>query len=121
MTAGSCSLRLGVEGPGTGVEVAERLQIPGRAARPPGGRGVRKRNAKGAGVSEGRGRERGRHGPGADWGRTGGVGRGAGGRPWGAEDRAGRSRARRGARSRDKGPRGPGSPRATEPPAGAVR
>lgn len=107
--AGSCSLKWGVALPGTGVETAERLQIPGGAARPPGGRGVRKRNAKGAGVSEGLGADAraagAGGGPGADRGRGQGVALGCG--PW---DRA--VWARRGARNPDKGPRGSGSPRA---------
>ncbi|XP_073654018.1 uncharacterized protein C1orf159 homolog isoform X6 [Tursiops truncatus] len=48
-TAGRCSFGLGATLPGTQARAAERLQVPGSAARPPGGRGVRKRNPKGAG------------------------------------------------------------------------
>ncbi|XP_035881039.1 uncharacterized protein C1orf159 homolog isoform X4 [Phyllostomus discolor] len=45
-----CSFDLGVSRPRTGAAAAERLQVPGVTARPPGGRGVRKRNPKGAGT-----------------------------------------------------------------------
>lgn len=69
----------------TQARAAERLQVPGGAARPPGGRGVRKRNPKGAGVSEGPGAgargEGGGYPRGADP-RPGGNG-GAGRRAWG--------------------------------------
>ncbi|KAF6344112.1 hypothetical protein mRhiFer1_001783 [Rhinolophus ferrumequinum] len=51
-TAGRCSLELGGARPGTRAAAAERLQVPEGAARPPGGRGVRKRNPKGAGASD---------------------------------------------------------------------
>ncbi|XP_045714473.1 uncharacterized protein C1orf159 homolog isoform X12 [Phyllostomus hastatus] len=45
-----CSFGLGVSRPRTWAAAAERLQVPGVTARPPGGRGVRKRNPKGAGT-----------------------------------------------------------------------
>nr|XP_033701808.1 uncharacterized protein C1orf159 homolog isoform X13 [Tursiops truncatus] len=51
-TAGRCSFGLGATLPGTQARAAERLQVPGSAARPPGGRGVRKRNPKGAGAPD---------------------------------------------------------------------
>nr|XP_030738020.1 uncharacterized protein C1orf159 homolog isoform X4 [Globicephala melas] len=51
-TAGRCSFGLGATLPGTQARAAERLQVPGGAARPPGGRGVRKRNPKGAGAPD---------------------------------------------------------------------
>lgn len=116
--AGSCSLKWGVALPGTGVETAERLQIPGGAARPPGGRGVRKRNAKGAGVSEGLGADAraagAGGGPGADRGR--GRGGGLGVRTLGSGGLGA-------ARGEEPGQRSAGIrlPSGSDPPAGAVR
>lgn len=73
---------LGIAPASTRAGATERLQVPEGEARPPGGRGVRKRNPEGARVSEGPEAGAG-VGAGAGGGaRRGGAGRGRGHPSW---------------------------------------